>query len=57
MSYTVSATDLEKLRFNETDTVNSVLQNIAVILSTPKEAFRYTATLDWICLSWTSLSQ
>ena len=36
MSYTVSATDLGKLRFNETDTVNSVLQNIAVILSTPK---------------------
>lgn len=36
MSFTVSATDLGKLRFNETDTVNSVLQNIAVILSTPK---------------------
>ena len=35
MSYTVSATDLEKLHFNETDTVNSVLQNIAVILTTP----------------------
>ena len=36
MSYTVSATDLRKLRFNEIDTINSVLQNIAVILSTPK---------------------
>lgn len=36
MSYTVSATDLGKLRFNEVDTINSVLQNIAVILSTPK---------------------
>lgn len=36
MSYTVSATDLGRLRFNEADTVNSVLQNIAVILSTPK---------------------
>lgn len=36
MSYTVSATDLGRLRFNESDTVNSVLQNIAVILSTPK---------------------
>lgn len=35
MSYTVSATDLGKLRFNETKTVNSVLQNIAVILTTP----------------------
>lgn len=36
MSYTVSATDLKAIRFNEADTVNSVLQNIAVILSTPK---------------------
>ena len=36
MSYTISATDLGRLRFNEIDTVNSVLQNIAVILSTPK---------------------
>lgn len=35
MSFTVSATDLGKLRFNETETVNAVLQNIAVILSTP----------------------
>ena len=36
MSYTVSATDLGRLRFSELETVNSVLQNIAVILSTPK---------------------
>lgn len=36
MSYTVSATDLKKIRFNETDAVNSVLQNIAIILSTPR---------------------
>lgn len=35
MSFTVSATDLKHLRFNEQETVNSVLQNIAVILSTP----------------------
>lgn len=35
MSYTISASDLGKLRFNETDTVNSVIQNIAVILTTP----------------------
>ena len=35
MSYTVSATDLKKIQFNEEDTVNAVLQNIAVILSTP----------------------
>lgn len=36
MSYTVRATDLKNIRFAEADTVNSVLQNIAVILSTPK---------------------
>lgn len=36
MRYTVSATDLTAIRFNETDTVASVLQNIAVILSTRK---------------------
>ena len=35
MSYTVSATDLKKIQFNEENTVNAVLQNIAVILSTP----------------------
>ena len=32
MSYSVTATDLTHIRFNETDTVASVLQNIAVIL-------------------------
>lgn len=36
MSYKVTATDLTALSVNETDTVKSVLQNIAVILSTPK---------------------
>lgn len=36
MSYFVSAGDLNKLQLNETDTVKSVLQNVAVILSTPK---------------------
>ncbi len=36
MSFTVSAIDLGHLRFNEQETVSSVLQNIAVILSTPK---------------------
>lgn len=36
MSYMVSATDLTSVRFNELDLVSSVLQNIAVILSTPK---------------------
>lgn len=36
MSYKVNATDLTNIRFNESDTLSSVLQNIAVILSTPK---------------------
>lgn len=36
MSYMVSATDLKNLRLGETDQVNEVLRNIAVILSTPK---------------------
>ena len=36
MKYTVSAADVGKLRLNETDTVRSVLQNVAVILATPK---------------------
>lgn len=36
MSYTVRATDLKDIRFNNPDLVSSVLQNIAVILSTPK---------------------
>lgn len=35
MSYTVSATDLTNIHFGEKDPVKSVLQNIAVILSTP----------------------
>ena len=34
MSYTVSAADLKTLRINEADAVASVLQNVAVILST-----------------------
>lgn len=36
MSYTVSATDLKNIQFDETDLVSDVLQNIAVILATPK---------------------
>ena len=35
MSYTVSATDLKSISFNELKEVNAVLQNIAIILSTP----------------------
>ncbi len=36
MSYTVSATDLGNIRLNEPEEVNAVLQNIALILATPK---------------------
>lgn len=36
MSYKVNATDLTRIRFNDQGLVSSVLQNIAVILSTPK---------------------
>lgn len=36
MAFTVSATDLKNIQWSEKDTVNAVLQNIAVILSTPK---------------------
>jgi len=36
MTYTVTATDLTAIQLNEQELVNSVLQNIAVILSTRK---------------------
>lgn len=36
MSYQVSAADLGNIRLNELETVNSVLQNVALILATPK---------------------
>lgn len=36
MSYTVRATDLKNIRFNDPELVSSVLQNIAVLLSTVK---------------------
>lgn len=34
MSYKVSANDLSSIRLNETDTVTSALQNVAIILAT-----------------------
>ena len=34
MSYKVTASDIGAVQLNETDTVRSVLQNIAIILST-----------------------
>lgn len=36
MSYMISASDMGKICFNEKNVVKSVIQNIAVILSTPK---------------------
>ena len=36
MTYTASAADLGKVHLNETAVVASVLQNVAVILSTPR---------------------
>lgn len=36
MSFQVSASDLGNIRLNEQNAVNAVLQNIALILSTPK---------------------
>ena len=36
MSYQVSGADLKHIRLNEEDTVSSILQNIALILATPK---------------------
>lgn len=36
MSFQVRASDLGNIRFAESETVSSVLQNIAVILSTPR---------------------
>ena len=36
LSFQVSASDLGNIRLNEPETVNAVLQNIALILATPK---------------------
>ncbi len=36
MSYQVRASDLGNIRLNERETVSAVLQNIALILATPK---------------------
>lgn len=38
MSYKVSPQDLSTIRLNETETVASVLQNIAIILSTRQQS-------------------
>ena len=36
MTYTISAADLRNIQLNQTDALNSVIQNIAIILSTAK---------------------
>lgn len=36
MSYKVTAADLSEIRLNESDTVSSVLQNIAILIATRK---------------------
>jgi len=44
MSYRVSPQDLKRIRLNEADTVSSVLQNIAIILTTRQQSvplYRY----------------
>lgn len=38
MRYKVSPTDLSDLRLGEADTVEAILRNIAIILSTPKNS-------------------
>lgn len=42
MSYSVSADSIEKIQLNETNTVRSVLQNVAIILS----VWRGTVPMD-----------
>ena len=34
MNYTVKVTDLSRITFNDTDTVHSILQNVAIIIAT-----------------------
>ena len=46
MSYKVTASDIGAVQLNETDTVRSVLQNIAIILSTASVFLRSS----WISL-------
>lgn len=52
MRYFVSAADLSRLRLGAPDTVEGVLQNIALILATPKGSvpLHREFGLDWSCL-------
>ena len=54
MSYYVSATDLGNIRLNELETVNSVLQNIALILATPKGSVPFYRDFG---VSWDALDK
>lgn len=52
MSISINASDLRKIRLGEKDITNSVIQNIALILSTPKGSvpFHREFGLDWSAL-------
>lgn len=54
MRYTVSAADLGNIRLNERETVNAVLQNIALILATPKGSAPFYRDFG---LSWEHLDK
>lgn len=55
MSYKVTASDIGAVQLNETDTVRSVLQNIAIILSTRQGTCPCIAASVFLRSSWISL--
>ena len=55
MSYKVTASDIGAVQLNETDTVRSVLQNIAIILSRGRGPVRCIAASVFLRSSWISL--
>lgn len=52
MQYTVSSVDLNKIHLGENVEINAILQNIAIILATPKGTVPMYRDfgLDWTCL-------
>lgn len=55
MSYKVTASDIGAVQLNETDTVRSVLQNIAIILSTRQGTCPLYRGFVFLRSSWISL--
>lgn len=55
MSYKVTASDIGAVQLNETDTVRSVLQNIAIILPRGRGPVRCIAASAFLRSSWISL--